>query len=111
MWYIYLLHNIVTNHTYIGCSTDPHRRLRQHRRELSGGAKATLNHCRQWQLVLILSGFENKSAAMRWEKIIKSRTKGLVNRTIAFQGLVEGICPGNGKYYEVPKNIKLEKLR
>lgn len=61
--YCYLLKSLkenCTNRSYIGYTTDPRRRLRQHNRELlSGGAKKTLLYC-PWQMEIIVSGFQNK---------------------------------------------------
>lgn len=110
MWYVYLLHNKLSNRTYIGCTTDYKRRLRQHNREIAGGAKSTNIGKGSWVLRRVLTGFENRSIAMRWEKILKLRSKGLINRTFAFHELAHGRCPTKGKQYEVPKEIKLELL-
>lgn len=53
--------------TYVGYTTDPIRRLRQHNGKLkSGGAKRTANG-RPWQYVAIIDGFDDKVAAMQFE--------------------------------------------
>jgi len=39
-FYCYMLYTS-KNQTYIGATVDPDRRLRQHNKELSGGARAT----------------------------------------------------------------------
>lgn len=110
MWYVYLIENNLTNRTYIGCTTDYKRRLRQHNREIAGGAKSTKKGAGQWRLHRVLSGFSGRGEAMRWEKILKARHKGLVYRTLAFHTLAHGKCPGKGKQYEVPKTIVMERL-
>ncbi|HEY9041167.1 MAG TPA: GIY-YIG nuclease family protein [Rheinheimera sp.] len=38
-WYLYMVQT-ASGHLYTGISTDPMRRLRQHRGEITGGAKA-----------------------------------------------------------------------
>ena len=38
---VYLLDNTDNARTYVGCTNNPARRLRQHRQEIKGGAKAT----------------------------------------------------------------------
>lgn len=110
IWYLYLLVNSLTGYTYIGVTTDYKRRLKQHNGELSGGAKSTLKGRGHWKLHRVLSGFEGRGEAMRWEKLVKNRSKGVVGRTHAFHGLAHGKCPGKGKHYDVPKDIVLEKL-
>lgn len=111
MWYVYLLYNTSTNRTYIGCTTDYNRRLRQHNGEIAGGAKSTHKGQGHWKLFKVLSGFIGRSEAMRWEKILKSRARGFVNRCEAFNKVAFGKCPGDGKVYQVPVGIKLEKLQ
>ena len=106
MWHVYLLYNKAIQRTYIGCTTDPKRRLRQHNREIAGGARSTLKGTGHWFLHAVLSGFESRSEAMRWEKILKLRGRGFVGRTAVFIMVAEGKCPP-GKHYEVPKGITL----
>ena len=53
--------------TYIGITTDPPRRIRQHNGELaSGGARRTRGH-RPWEYVAAVGTFENRADAMRFE--------------------------------------------
>jgi hypothetical protein len=40
-FYVYLLESSCKHATYVGATTDPDRRLRQHNKELAGGAVAT----------------------------------------------------------------------
>lgn len=108
MWHIYLLSNDISGSTYIGCTTNPDRRLRQHNREIKGGARSTFKYYGHWYIHMVLSGFDSRSSAMRWEKIIKSRTRGRKDRSKAFENLANGICPPNGKHYEVPKGLILD---
>jgi predicted GIY-YIG superfamily endonuclease len=110
MWYVYLLINTVSNRTYIGCTTDYKRRLRQHNRELVGGAKSTKVNCGYWNIALVLNGFNGRAEAMRWEKILKMRRKGLIMRSEGFCMVARGICPPPGKVYPVPQNVALEAL-
>jgi predicted GIY-YIG superfamily endonuclease len=110
---VYLLWNPRTYRTYIGASTDPHRRLRQHRREIKGGAKATFKEAGSWLPVLYLYGFKDRSEAYRWEKLLKLRASGLQDRREAFCQVAIGICPKHpkkvySKEYPVPSGIVLK---
>lgn len=41
VWYVYCLQSLDKKGTYVGATVDPQRRLRQHNKELVGGARAT----------------------------------------------------------------------
>lgn len=104
-WCVYLITN--GSRTYIGSTTDVVRRLRQHNGELKGGARSTRGH--RWEMICYLAGFENRSVACRWEKIIKSRGKGLTSRIYMMNQVAVGVCPGHPKRkeYQVPEGIIL----
>jgi predicted GIY-YIG superfamily endonuclease len=73
--------------TYIGATSDPDRRLRQHNGEISGGARATAIRVAQgqtWHRACVVSGFPDQRAALQFEwkwKHLSSRssyeTRGL----------------------------------
>ena len=108
MWSVYLITN--GTRTYVGCTTNPARRLRQHNREIKGGARATLIGAGNWKMVLHVEGFGNKSSACRWEALVKKRAKGLRNRSLALIGVAFGICPGidkGKKSYLPPTNLRI----
>ncbi|AUF82199.1 GIY-YIG nuclease superfamily protein [Tetraselmis virus 1] len=52
--------------TYIGKTNDLERRLRQHNKEIVGGARATANGS-DWKPVMVLSGFDTDSEALQAE--------------------------------------------
>jgi len=68
VWYVYCLQS-TTGMTYVGATTDPERRLRQHNCELVGGARATrarVNAGEAWSLFCYVGPFE-KIAALKFE--------------------------------------------
>ena len=112
-WHVYLLWNTRTRRTYIGATTNPDRRLRQHRGELVGGAKSTKREQKYWVRICYLSGFQDRREAYRWEKLLKMRAAGVENRKAAFLLVFQGICPKHPVKphlpdYPVPKNISLK---
>lgn len=68
-WYFYLLQN--QNCTYAGVSPDPQRRLRQHNKELKGGAKYTTSKPSTWSPLCFVQGFPSKIEAMQFEWAVK----------------------------------------
>lgn len=68
-YYVYLLGSLKTPNSkasYIGFSTDPEHRLRQHNNEVGGGARHTSKY-RPWHHIAIMSGFPNKIVALMFE--------------------------------------------
>jgi predicted GIY-YIG superfamily endonuclease len=75
MWYCYILRNTqdeYKNLTYNGSTNDPWRRLRQHNREIVGGAKATKKG--HWEIYVLLQGFSTHNNALSCEWRIKHPT-------------------------------------
>lgn len=64
-WYCYCLQSN-SKSTYIGSTINPDRRLRQHNRELSGGAKAT-GRAEGWKRVCCVVGFPDERSALQFE--------------------------------------------
>jgi predicted GIY-YIG superfamily endonuclease len=108
-WHVYLLYHRGSNRTYIGATTDPARRLRQHNREITGGARSTGKVSGGWELICYLSGFPNRSVCYRWEKLLKLRAWTLPARSLAFKLVAHGICPSsrNKIQYPVPGGLTL----
>ena len=92
MWYCYLLRSTVGRRTYIGATTDPFRRLRQHNGEITGGAKYTtkrLTNGNQWELVCYVHGFPDERAALQFEWMWKHLARsGVDKRSVAVTQLV-----------------------
>lgn len=68
-WFCYLLVS-KSGQTYIGATVDPDRRLRQHNKELVGGARRTGARAAvgdTWTRLCKVSGFPDKHAALQFE--------------------------------------------
>ena len=79
-------------HSYIGSSTDPHYRLRQHNGEVVGGARAT-SMKRPWRHHTVVRGFatHKNSLSFEWHwkhprrsTILKSLVRGM--NTVGVRG-------------------------
>jgi len=67
--FVYLLES-TQGSTYVGATIDLDRRLRQHNKEIKGGAHATSAKVKQgqtWRRVCYVSGFPDWSAALQFE--------------------------------------------
>lgn len=81
-FHCYLLRSLDPLHpnlSYIGYTTNPYRRLRQHNGCLkSGGARRTRRKGRPWEFVTIISGFTTSKQALQfewhWQHPAKSKT-------------------------------------
>ena len=78
-FHCYLLRSVNPDHplkTYIGFTTNPHRRLRQHNGELASGARRTKSS-RPWEYIAIIDGFPDKVSSMQfewaWQHVGKSK--------------------------------------
>ena len=81
--YVYLL-VCDDGSTYVGATVDLNRRLRQHNKELVGGAKATgrkIDKGLMWQRHCYVSGFPDWQATLqfewRWKQISRTFPKGM----------------------------------
>lgn len=63
--------------TYVGATVDLDRRLRQHNRELAGGARATgrIAESASWQRSFAVTGFPDERAALQFEWALKRRRR------------------------------------
>jgi ribA/ribD-fused uncharacterized protein len=106
---VYLLLNGQTN-TYIGATTDPDHRLRQHNGELVGGARATAG--KFWTRVFYITGFPDWRTALQFEwawkyHSRKAKGRGLEKRLNALEALLR--CERPTKKAE-PFAVYREKL-
>jgi len=79
--------------TYVGMTSDPARRLRQHNGELANGAKST-RPWRPWRPLALYGPYGTKSEALRAERALKRKKRG-INRA---RWLIEDspLCRGDG---------------
>lgn len=81
-FFVYLLTS-TKNATYVGATVDVNRRLRQHNKEIKGGAMATgtkVNHGETWVRACHVSGFPDWSAALQFEWRWKQLSRKLPNQ-------------------------------
>jgi predicted GIY-YIG superfamily endonuclease len=60
---------------YVGSTTDPARRLRQHNGEIKGGGRYTAKH-RPWSPRALYGPYEDRSEAFRAEMALKRGKRG-----------------------------------
>ena len=76
--YVYIL--AINQSTYVGATVDLNRRLRQHNKELKGGAVATtskVNDNNHWKRICHIAGFPDWQAALQFEWRLKQLTRKL----------------------------------
>ena len=61
--------------SYVGYTGNPHHRLRQHNREIKGGARKTGFKGRQWKIAAVVYGFSNKKIALQFEYALQRPEK------------------------------------
>lgn len=97
MFYVYLLES-TNKSTYVGATVDLNKRLRQHNKEIKGGAHATSIKVQQgetWQRVCHVEGFPDWQAALqfewRWKQLsrkISMNMKPIERRILALTELI-----------------------
>ena len=88
MFKIYVLQHSLTGRSYVGISTDPTRRLRQHNGELTGGARCTTRMTPDWELIEVSQSEYTRSDALRLERAVK-KSRGVQKRIEALRRLTQ----------------------
>jgi structure-specific endonuclease subunit SLX1 len=85
MNYVYMLYT-EEGQTYVGATKDVEKRLRQHNKELSGGARATGIRVAQgltWKRACYISGIPEWRSALqiewRWKQLGRTQFQGIKN--------------------------------
>jgi len=80
--FVYLLESSIKGSTYVGATVDLNRRLRQHNKEIKGGANYTgikVSNGETWRRVCYVSGFPDWRTALqfewRWKQISRKVDK------------------------------------
>jgi structure-specific endonuclease subunit SLX1 len=93
MSYVYLLQSS-DNATYVGATIDLDRRLRQHNKEIKGGAHATgcrVGRGQTWKRVCHVSGFPDWQAALQFEWRWKQLSRKLPSHMFPLQRRMEAL--------------------
>jgi structure-specific endonuclease subunit SLX1 len=80
-YYVYILESSDCKATYVGATVDLNHRLRQHNKELAGGAHATSVKVAQgctWNRICFIQGFPDWSAALQFEWRLKQLSRKLL---------------------------------
>ncbi|TNJ26687.1 putative Structure-specific endonuclease subunit SLX1 [Giardia muris] len=76
---------------YIGFTNHPQTRLRQHNKEIAGGAKRTARRG-PWRMVLFVGGFPTKIAALKFEFIWTYPTKSQYANKLCYPGTTRALA-------------------
>ena len=80
-YYVYILESSDCKATYVGATIDLNHRLRQHNKELAGGARATSVKVAQgytWNRICFIQGFPDWPAALQFEWRLKQLSRKLL---------------------------------
>lgn len=80
--------------SYIGATVDLSRRLRQHNKEIKGGARATgmkVDRGHKWRRVCYISGFPNWNGALQFEWRWKQLSRKLDKRMVPLERRLEAL--------------------
>ena len=88
MYSVYIIKS--DNKSYVGMTNNFFRRIRQHNKEIKGGARYT-SKSDNWYPICIIDGFKSMSEAMQCEWRIKhNKKKGAINRIKYLSELLKG---------------------
>ncbi len=74
-WLVYIIQSTSSARTYVGCTNNFARRIRQHNGEITGGAKYTRGN--SWAPVVTIEGFaDDQRHALQFEWRLKERNRG-----------------------------------
>ena len=97
---VYLLHTNGGGKTYIGMTNEPERRLDQHNRVKSGGARSTAGHI--WKHACVINGFPDKTSALQFEWMWKHISKKMHRIPGKMEALLQLLRSGKSTSSSVP---------
>jgi len=120
--FVYLLVSSTSGNTYVGATVDLERRLRQHNKEIKGGATATgtkVAKGESWSRATYVSGFPHWTAALqfewRWKQLSRKlppKMKPLERRITALKQLLAMERPTSKAVayteWEIPPQVHFE---
>jgi structure-specific endonuclease subunit SLX1 len=80
--------------TYVGATMDLDHRLRQHNKEIKGGAHATsikVQQGKSWNRVCHIAGFPNWTAALQFEWALKHHSRKLPQKMYPLERRMRGL--------------------
>jgi len=83
MSFVYLLESSISKTTYVGATTNLNRRLRQHNKEIKGGAFITgakVSRGETWRRVCYIKGFPDWTATLQFEWRWKHLTRRITGK-------------------------------
>ena len=83
-FYVYFIESNISKCTYIGATVDLDHRLRQHNKEISGGAHATSSKVakgEKWYMICYVSEFPTWNEALKFEWRWKQLTRKISNKS------------------------------
>ena len=106
-FFVYLLESSSKRATYVGATVNPERRLRQHNKELVGGAHATgtrVARGESWRMVCHISEFPTWNAALQFEWRFKQLTRKLKNT-----GTVKQLTPVEARLVALEQLLAMDR--
>lgn len=104
-WWVYVIQSLEERYSkktgkqlpgfhYVGCTTNPKRRLRQHNGEIKGGGKYTAKH-QPWEARALFGPYLGRSNAMKAEYALKhgKRSTGRVKWSSEDSDWCRGLGP------------------
>jgi len=92
-YFVYLL-ECSDNSTYVGATVDLDHRLRQHNKEIKGGAVATSKKVARghiWKRVLYIRGFPDWTSALQFEWAFKHQSRKFLHKKNPMERRMRGL--------------------